>query len=199
MMAKNHLAARDTEKAREEIQKAMEVWPQNPKLAEFDQLVEAGGSMITARNDFDRLFAEENYREVMKRQYEFAPAIQGDADREAKFRQVIGNITEIERAVEGAKEMNRVGQPYAAWEKLDIVREKFPDDPVLNQELTQLAPSVADFTVALRNAANHERNNQVGSALSWFYQAKHLHPSSSVAQEGIDRLVNRALGISATQ
>ena len=197
MMAKNHLAARDTEKAREEIQKAMEIWPQNPKLAEFDQLVNAGGTMIAARNDFDRLFSESNYREVMKRQYEFAPAIQGDADREEKFRQVIGNITEIERAVEGSKEMTRVGQPYAAWEKLDLVREKFPDDPVLNQHMTSLAPSVADFTLALRNASTHEQNGQVGSALSWFYQAKQLHPSSTVAQKGIDRLLDRALGVSA--
>ncbi len=196
--AKIHLGARDTEKASEEIRKAMEIWPQNPKLAEFDQLVNAGGTLITARNDFDRLFSESNYREVMKRQYEFAPAIKGDEDREAKFRQVITNITEIERAVEGAKEMTRVGQPYAAWEKLDIVHGKFPDDPVLNQQMTELAPSVADFTVALRNAANHERTDQVGSALSWFYQAKHLHPSSSVAQEGIDRLSDRALGVAPT-
>ncbi|MDA7518751.1 hypothetical protein N8522_02070 [Akkermansiaceae bacterium] len=195
MMAKNHLGARDTEKAREEIQKAMEIWPQNPKLSEFDKLVTAGGTMIAARNDFDRLFSESNYREVVKRQYEFAPAIAGDEDREAKFRQVIGNITEIERAVGGAKEMKRVGQPYAAWEKLDLVHEKFPDDPVLNQHMTQLAPSVADFTLALRNAATHERTDQVGSALSWFYQAKQLHPSSTVAQEGIDRLVDRALGV----
>ncbi|MEZ7921568.1 MAG: hypothetical protein QMC24_14660 [Akkermansiaceae bacterium] len=195
MMAKNHLAARDTEKAREEIQKAMEIWPQNPKLAEFDKLVESGGSMIAARNDFDRLFSESNYREVMKRQYEFAPAIQGDTEREEKFRQVIGNITEIERAVEGSKEMVRVGQAYAGWEKLDIVHEKFPDDPVLNQHMTRLAPSVADFTIALRNASSHEENGQVGSALSWFYQAKHLHPTSTVAQKGIDRLVDRALGV----
>ncbi|MDB4525844.1 hypothetical protein N9065_02975, partial [Akkermansiaceae bacterium] len=65
----------------------------------------------------------------------------------------------------------------------------------LNQHMTQLAPSVADFTLALRNAATHERTDQVGSALSWFYQAKQLHPSSTVAQEGIDRLVDRALGV----
>jgi len=196
-IAKNHLGAGDTEEARKEIQKAMETWPQNPKLAEFDRLVDSGGTLITARNDFDRLFSESNYREVVKRQYEFAPAIKGDPDREAKFRQVMENISEIERAVEGSREMTRVGQPYAAWEKLDLVHEKFPDDPVLNQSMTQLAPSVADFTVALRNAATHERNGQVGSALSWFYQAQLLHPTSSVTQEGIDRLVDRALGISA--
>ncbi|MGJ8695446.1 MAG: hypothetical protein ACSHYF_03960 [Verrucomicrobiaceae bacterium] len=194
MQAKIHLGNRDLEKAQEEIRAAMEIWPQNPKLEEFNQLVESGGTMITARNDFDRLFAEGNYREVVKREYEFVPAIKGDAEREASFRQVKMNITAIERAVEGAKEMARVGQPYAAWEKLELVHKRFPDDPVLNQRMTEMAPSVADFTIALRNAEEHEKNGQVGSSLAWYYQAKQLLPSSSMAREGIERLSQRALG-----
>ena len=193
MMAKNHLAARDTEKAREEIKKAMEVWPQNPKLAEFDQLVEAGGSMVQARNDFDRLFAEENYREVVKRQYEFAPAIQGDAEREEKFRQVLTNIQQIEAAVAGSKKYTSGGMLYAAWEELDGVHEQFPDDPVLNQEMTALAPQVADFTMALKRAKEFEEDQQIGSALGWYYKAKSLHPGSLTAEEGIKRLVNYIL------
>lgn len=197
MMAKNFLVDRKTEEARAEVQKAMEIWPQNPKLVEFDQLVEAGGSMIQARNDFDRLFSEQNYREVFKRQYEFAPAIKGDATREDQFSQVITNITSIERAVEGAKEMARVGQPYAAWEKLDVVHKDFPKDPILNQELTRMAPEVADFTRALQDAIEREKNGQVGSSLSLFYQARHIHPMSTIAKEGIDRMSRRALGLRA--
>ncbi|MGE9267348.1 MAG: tetratricopeptide repeat protein [Verrucomicrobiales bacterium] len=193
MMAKNHLAAQDTEKAREEIKKAMEVWPQNPKLAEFDQLVEAGGSMVKARNDFDRLFAEENYREVVKRQYEFAPAIQGDEEREGKFRQVLGNIQQIEAAVAGSKKYSSGGMLYAAWEELEGVHERFPDDPVLNQELTALAPQVADFTMALKRADDFEKNGQIGSALSWYYKAKSLHPTSDLAESGIARLINHII------
>src|SRR5690606_20407968 len=65
----------NNEKASQEIQKAMEVWPQNPKLAEFDKLIETGGSLVVARRDFDRLLGEGNYREILRRQYEIAPAI----------------------------------------------------------------------------------------------------------------------------
>ncbi|MGC6426026.1 MAG: hypothetical protein ACON5H_03400 [Akkermansiaceae bacterium] len=195
--AKKLLIERKEDEAGAEVQKAMEIWPQNPKLKEFDQLVEAGGTLAMARNDFDRLFSEENYREVFKRQYEFALAIKGDATREDQFEQVIKNIGSIERAVEGAREMSRVGQPYAAWEKLDVVHKKFPQDPVLNQEMTQMAPQVADFTRALQDAISHEENKQVGSALAMFYQARHIHPQSTIAQEGIDRLSKRALGMSA--
>ena len=41
-------------------------------------MVEAGSTMVVAKNDFDRLISEGNYREILKRQYEFAPAINGD-------------------------------------------------------------------------------------------------------------------------
>lgn len=191
------LTERKEEEAGAEIRKAMEVWPQNPKLKEFDRLMDAGGTLAVAKNDFDRLFSEENYREVHKRRFEFAPAIKGDATREDQFEQVMKNIGSIERAVEGAKEMSRVAQPYAAWEKLDVVHKKFPKDPVLNQEMTKMAPQVADFTRALQDAISHEDNNQIGSALSMYYQARHIHPQSTIAQEGIDRLSRRALGLSA--
>ncbi|YCM42119.1 hypothetical protein V2O64_12480 [Verrucomicrobiaceae bacterium 227] len=193
MMAKNHLAANEIDLARVEIQKAMEVWPQNPKLAEFDRLVEAGGSVIQLRNDFDRLFAEQNYREVFKRQHELAQGINNDPDRQAKFRQVLENIKDIETAVGGAKRMSSFNQNYAAWEELSDVHDRFPDDPVLNQFMTSLAPKVADFTIALNKAKSHEDRGNVGSALSWYYQARHLHPGSTKAEEGITRLVGAAL------
>jgi len=195
MMAKNHLVDKDVEKAREEIQKAMEIWPQNPKLAEFDRLVDAGGSMIQLRNDFDRLFAEKNYREVYKRQHELAPAIDGDADRQAKFRQVIENISTIELAIEGCNELGRLGEHFAAWEKLKPVYDRFPDDPNLNQVMTKMQGKASEFTTALDRANSLEENGNIGSSLSWFYRAKDLHPGSTMAAEGITRLVDRALNL----
>ena len=193
MMAKNHLAAKDMEKAQGAIRSAMEIWPQNPKLVEFDRLVDAGGSLIQIRNDFDRLFAEKNYREVFRRRFEFGPSIDGDEDRTAKFRQIMENITAIETAVKGAEKMSNIGQNYAAWEELSEVHERFPDDPDLNQFMTKLAPKVADFTIALNNAKRHEERGNLGSALSWLYKAKHLHPLSEKADTGIKRLVQVAL------
>ena len=194
-MAKSHLAAGDVEKAREEIQKAVEIWPQNPKLAEFDRLVDAGGSMIKLRNDFDRLFAEKNYREVFKRQHELAPSIQNDAPRQEKFRQVIENIGTIELAIKGSEELGRLGQRYAAWEKLKPIYDRFPDDPNLNQVMTTMQGRASEFTTALDRASSLEENGNIGSSLSWFYRAKHLHPGSTMAADGIKRVVDRALNI----
>jgi hypothetical protein len=187
------LKRQDEEKAQAEITLAITEWPQNPKLAEFDRLVDNSGEVVVARNDFDRLFAEQNYREVVRRQADFLLVVRNDADRTAKFRQVMENIQTIEKALEGAKKMAKIGQNYAAWEELSVVHADFPDDPNLNQFMTNLAPKVADFTIALENGKQHEERGNVGSALSWYYKAKHLHPMSDKAEEGIKRLVQTAL------
>lgn len=185
----------ENDKAAAEIQKALEVWPKNPRLTEFDELVAQGGTLAQALNDFDRLLSEKNFREIFARQYELAPAIKGDAGREDAFKQIITNLYRIDGAIEKAAEFRKMDQSYAAWEQLAKLREEFPDDPKLGRELEALAPQVADFTKAIDKARNFEdrRDPQIGSALSWFLQARSIYPNSEMAQEGIDRLANRIL------
>jgi len=195
MTAKTHVAANEIDKAREEIKKAMEVWPQNPKLAEFDQLVEAGGTMVTAKNDFDRLLSENNYRQIFTDQYRIAPAIQNDPQRMEAFKQIIGNLTSIEASIGKANEFSKMGQDYAAWEQLALVREKFPDDPKLGRELELLAPKVADFTKALDRARQFEKRTpkQTGSAMAWYLKAQRIYPQSELAEQGVQRLLDEIL------
>ena len=97
--------------------------------------------------------SEGNFREIARRQYEIAPAIQGDATREDAFKQIMTNLTKIEAALGKASEFSKVGQNYAAWEQLAELREQFPDDPKLGRELELLAPKVADFTLRPRQGA----------------------------------------------
>lgn len=195
MTAKNHAASGEVEKAKEEIQKAMEVWPQNPKLADFDRLLESRGTMVVAKNDFDRLLNEGNYREIFRRQYELAPSIAGDAGREEAFKQVVTNLTRIEAAIGKAKEFSEMGQSYTAWEQLDAIRKDFPDDPVLGREIEKLAGKVAGFTEALDKARNFEerKDKQVGSALSWYLKARSIYPRSETADAGIQRMLEEIL------
>jgi len=195
MSAKNHVAAGEVEKAKEEIGKAMEVWPTNPKLAEFDRLVEAGGTMVVAKNDFDRLLSEGNYREIFRRQYELAPSIAGDSGREEAFQQIIKNLTRIEAAIGKANEFSKMDQSYAAWEQLAALRKEFPDDPKLGSEIEKLSGQVADFTKALDKARQFEerKDKQVGSALSWYLKAKSIYDRSEMADAGIERMLDEIL------
>ncbi len=193
--AKGHLLARENDKAAEKIKAATEIWPTNPKLTEFRNLVNQSGGLVTVRNDFDRLLSEGNFREIARRQYEIAPAIQGDATREDAFKQIMGNLVKIETALGKAQEFSKVGQDYAAWEQLAELREQFPDDPKLGRELELLAPKVADFTKALDKARTFENRSpkQSGSALSWYLKAHNIHPQSKLADEGVKRLAGEIL------
>lgn len=193
--AKAHLLARDSEKAAEKIKAATEIWPTNPKLSEFRSLITNSGGLITIRNDFDRLLSESNYREIARRQYEIAPAIQGDATREDAFKQIMTNLMKIEAALGKAQEFDKVGQSYAAWEQLAELREEFPDDPKLGRELELLAPKVADFTKALDKARQFEGRTpkQTGSALSWYLKARSIHPQSKLAEDGAKGLAQEIL------
>jgi hypothetical protein len=193
--AKAHLVARENDKAAEKIRAATEIWPTNPKLDEFRKLIKDGAPMLTARNDFDRLLSESNYREIAKRQYEFAPAIQGDAKREDAFKQIMTNLTKIEAAMGKAAEFGKIGQNYAAWEQLAEIRTQFPDDPKLGRELELLAPKVADFTKALDRAHQFETRTpkQTGTAIAWYLKARGIYPRSNLAETGIKRLLDDIL------
>lgn len=193
--AKAHLLARENDKAAEKIRSATEIWPTNPKLAEFRNLVNNSSTIVTARNDFDRLLSEGNFREIARRQYEIAPTIQGDAKREDAFKQIMTNLTKIETALGKASEFSKVGQNYAAWEQLAKLREDFPDDPKLGRELELLSPKVADFVRSLDRARQFENRNprQTGSALSWYLKARSIYPQSELAESGVKRLSNEIL------
>ncbi|MEI6605992.1 MAG: hypothetical protein WCP35_11825 [Verrucomicrobiota bacterium] len=190
--AKAHLLAHENDKAAEKIRAATEIWPTNPKLEEFRKLITDAAPMLTARNDFDRLLSERNFREIFKRQYEFAPVIQGDAKREDAFKQIITNLTKIEAALGKAAEFGKVGQNYSAWEQLAQLRMEFPDDPKLGRELELLAPKVADFTRALDRAHQFETRTpkQTGTALAWYLKARGIYPRSEMAEAGIKRLLD---------
>ena len=193
--AKAHLLAKENDKAAEKIRSATEIWPTNPKLNEFRKLISDASPMLTARNDFDRLLVEGNYREIAKRQYEFAPVIQGDATREDAFKQIITNLTKIETALGKASEFSKVGQREAAWEQLAEMREQFPDDPKLGRELELLAPDVAEFTRALSKAREFENRTpkQTGTALAWYLKARKLYSQSNLAEAGIKRMLDEII------
>lgn len=193
--AKAHLLAKENDKAAERIKAATEIWPTNPKLVEFRKMISSVGGLVTIRNDFDRLLSEGNFREIAKRQYEIAPAIQGDSQREDAFKQIMTNLMKIEAALGKASEFSKVGQNYAAWEQLAELREQFPDDPKLGRELELLAPKVADFTLALDKAKQFENRTprQTGSALSWYLKARNIYPQSNMADTGAKRLINEIL------
>jgi tetratricopeptide (TPR) repeat protein len=193
--AKTYLLAGEREKAAQEFKAAAEIWPTNPKLDEFKDLIQKSSVLVTTRNDFDRLRSEENYREIFKRQYEFAPIVKGDEIREDTLTQIIRNIHRIDGAILVATQAASHGNSFAAWEALATLREEFPDDPKLGREIETLTPKVSTFVNALERAKNFEnrRQQQTGSAIAWYLRAKRIYPDSEMAEEGFQRLLEKVL------
>jgi hypothetical protein len=190
----------DQESFQEELKKATQVWPTNPKLDEIDKrldsLLEDSDMAKTLADDFDRLLSEDNFREIFDRRFEFVPVVKDDISRKDAIEQIVRNITRINGTISLAEVSSQSGNNFAAWEALDDLRDEFPKDPELLQRLEKLSSKVADFTVALNRAKDFEDNDlnpQTGSALSWYMQAKSIYPSSKHAQEGIDRLSKRIM------
>lgn len=198
--AKKALAEDNEEQVVESIQKATELWPTNPKLLEFSELMDSGVDLThkvkDLKGDFKRLLAEKNYREIAKRQYEFAPVVQDDPEDLDAFTQVVTNLKEIETAILTAEGYTKKGDPYGAWEQLDLLRQRFPDDPKLGREMELLAPKVADLTKALDQARELESRSppQTGSAISYYLKAKTIYPNSQYASEGLKNLIDSELG-----
>lgn len=192
--AKANLLAKNSEKAAESIKQAASIWPTNPKLQEFKDMVGSSSQLISSRNDFDRLLSESNYREIAKRaeEGEFILAVRGDEERTAALKQITGNLRKIEIAISKASEFSKKGADYAAYEQLAEIREEFPDDPKLGREIELLAPRVADFTKALDSGSKlkSRREPQLASSLARYLEAQAIYPDSELAEENINLILD---------
>lgn len=195
--SKAFLLAKENERAKESYAQAAELWPTNPKLREFSALMEQGSELVTARNSFDRLLDEKNFREIARRaeEGEFILAVRGDEERTNALRQIRDNLKLIEVAISKAEEFSKVGNNYAAYEQLAKIRQDFPDDPKLGREIELLAPRVADFTMALDKASKLETRNepQIASALAHYLQARAIYQNSEIAEAKIEELLGKIL------
>ncbi|HBM77522.1 MAG TPA: hypothetical protein DD438_05385 [Verrucomicrobiales bacterium] len=195
--AKAALLEGDKDKVKEEIQTAAEIWPTNPKLEEFSDLLDKSGALVVARNDFERLLREQNFREIFKRQYEFGAAVKGNATNEDAFKTVIENIIDIEKAIGMAREADKRGNSFAAYEALAEKRsqQEYSKDPKLGEEIETIIPKVSSFVDALQRAKNFEdsRRDQTGSAMAWYLKALKIYPASEMAEEGFQRLLDKVL------
>lgn len=191
--AQKAMIDKDNAKAQEEVKQAMTIWPKNPRLKDLDKAVVASNELVVAKQDFERLLAEGNYRQIFKDQYRYAPVIQGDSRLEDAFKQIIENILEIEKSIAKAKEFANMGQPNAAWEELRLLRSKkvFSTDPELGKQIEELSPRVSELASSLDTAKRLEDDQETGSALSWYMKARSIYPNSKYANDGIERLMKR--------
>jgi len=192
--AKNAALKGDDEAYETNITAAAQIWPTNPLLKEqFELIADSADVQQQAKLEFDRLLGTQSYRQIYSDKARFIAATVDDPDRQKALEQIVGNITEIETVMKQAETLQKAGNPHAAWEIVEDIFKRFPDDVALSAKRSDLSTDVAPFVKALKTAENLEARRQYGSGLAWFLSARQIYPQSEVATQGIQRLVDQIL------
>lgn len=196
--AKVAAAKGDLQEVKTEITRAAALWPNNPELQSFSMEMsrasEKASPQVQALADFDMLQGQGNYRRIFEEREKYIAAVAMDdsskkSSRQAKLREVLDRMQEIEICIMRAQEIAKRGDPAGAWEGLEIAFEKYPDDPKLSQMRADLTTQTPDFVNKVRKAKEMESNGQYSSSLAWYLRAQATYPMSDLAKQGIQRNV----------
>ena len=192
--ARNAALSGDKVTLETELAAATELWPRNPQLAEMSRMIFAKGDVLQkALLDFDQLLSQKNYRQIFDDKARFIAATAQDEERAKQLNGVLDSIQAIEIAMMQSNAAAQQGNYAGAWENLEKISSKYPDDNKLSQTRANLTTQAADFVRTLRSAQDLEKKDQTGSSLAWYLKARKIYPQSEFATEGVDRLVKKIL------
>ncbi|MGB0259754.1 MAG: hypothetical protein ACPGES_13975, partial [Coraliomargarita sp.] len=186
----------DIDKARDELQTAIKIWPSNPAIREFQQettrMATAGSQGVVA---FDDLYKRKDYRGIYENRMELGFALAEDAQRRPLLMEVIDQVSRVELLVAQSSELDTQGEPYAAWELLAEAAKISADDAALNKARAELAPRVADFVQYLNRAERQAADGHPAGSLAAYLTAQDIYPASRLCREGIDQQANRIMAL----
>ncbi|AHF94972.1 hypothetical protein OPIT5_00115 (plasmid) [Opitutaceae bacterium TAV5] len=176
------------------LRQAMEVWPANPGIARFSNLLETRSDAQTmASVDFDRLLAASEYRAIFNDRFRFAAALHNDETRNKQFLDVMRRLEMVETAIAQASELERTRNTAGAWEVIERAWKSNPDDLRINKARGELAVKASAFASLISKAESDEQQGQLANALLAYLDAREKYPASFFADEGIARLCKEIL------
>lgn len=193
--AKNAALSGDRAAMESELRAAAEIWPRNPALAEVgDNIFKQTDVQQEALNELDRLAGQGDHRAIFKDSARFIAATALYPERQEQLKTILTQMTEIEGAIQRAREIQQRGDAAGAWESIQEAADKYPDDNELNRLRADLASSgAATFVQSLNKASDLEARGELGAALAWYLDAHRQYPPSRFAQQHIDALAHRIL------
>ena len=177
------------------LKEAAAIWPNNPELQEIAaKSFQIGDAQAQALLEMEQLLAQKNFRRIAEDAGRFLAASQNaDPEKQARLKEVLTEVKLLEGALMGAREMDRQGNPAGAWETVEQVAERFPDDLPAQQARALYTTKAAEFVRTIRNAQDHEKRAQTATALAWYLKALKLYPKSERAEEAARRLQTELL------
>ncbi|MFZ9931682.1 MAG: hypothetical protein ACO3G9_00585 [Chthoniobacterales bacterium] len=193
--AKNAAVSGDRAAMESELRAAPEIWPRNPALAEVGQhIFEQTDVQQQALNELDRLLEQQDHRAIYRQSAKFIAAAALYPDRQEKLGRILTEMTEIETALQRAREIQQRGDAPGAWESIQDAAAKYPEDTELNRLRADLASGgAATFVRSLNKGDEMQSRGDYGAALAWFLDAHRQYPPSRFAQEKIDAVATLIL------
>jgi tetratricopeptide (TPR) repeat protein len=178
----------DIDKARAELQTAIEIWPSNPSIREFQQettkLATAGSQGVQI---FDDLYKRMDRRGIYERRMDLGFALAEDTQRRPLLMEVVEQVARIDLLVAQSQELVTQGEAYAGWELLVEAAKIDPSDGPMNQARAELAPRVADFVLLLDQAKRQAEDGHHAGALAAYLAAQDIYPVSRLCRQGISQ------------
>lgn len=178
----------DIDKARAELQTAIEIWPSNPAIRDFQQettkLATAGSQGVQI---FDDLYKRDDRRGIYERRMDLGFALAEDMQRRPLLMAVIEQVARIDLLVAQSAELVKQVEPYAAWELLVEASKIDPSDGPMNRARAELAPRVANFVLQLDRANRQSEDGHHAGALAAYLIAQDIYPVSRLCRLGIAR------------
>ena len=192
--ARNAAVSNDRVTLETELKAATEIWPRNPALADLSTAIFSQSDVQSkALLDFDQLRSQHNYRQIYDDRMRYIAATAMSPERQTQLKEVLTDMQTIEEAILKSQEVAKHGDYAGAWETVEQVFKKYPDDNKLNQVRATMTTEAADFVRTLRTAEQLEDKGQYGSSLAWYLKAQKIYPPSEYASEAVARLVKQVL------
>ncbi|MDD5261049.1 MAG: hypothetical protein PHD76_04290 [Methylacidiphilales bacterium] len=192
--ARNAAVSGDRATLEAELKAATEIWPRNPELAKISSSIFSQADVQQqALVDLDRLISQKNYRQIFDDKVRYIAATALYPEKQQQLGKIMENMQLVESGIIRANEIAKAGNYAGAWESVEQVFRKFPDDNKLNQVRADLTTEAAEFVRSLRAAQQLEDKDQYGSSLAWYLKAQSLYPASEFAGEGVQRLVGQIM------
>ena len=183
--ARNAAVSNDRVTLEAELKAATEIWPRNPALSELSAAIFSQSDVQQkALTDFDQLLSQHNYRQIYDDKMRYIAAVAMSPERQEALKTVLDNMTTIEGSILRAQEIDKHGDAAGAWEAVETVYQKFPDDNKLNQIRASLTTEAADFVRTLRTAEGLETKKQYGSSLALVPEGAAYLPGQFLRERG---------------